>query len=335
MHHDTPGSGHSRRDFLRRSAVTAAAVAGGGGALVTATAAEAAAPEGDSERGAVQVERRTLGKTGAKVSILGLGLGSAFTSNHDSPEEAAPLLLRALEHGVNYWDTARGYGPSESLIGPTLKDVRDQVFMVAKSESRSYDGYRRDLDTTLKNLQTDHLDLHHIHNIKPKDNLKQMEDGCFKAAREAQEQGLIKHRGVTGHSGAAVLVDAIKRFEPDAVLSTFPASRPDDGKYEEELLPLARERKMGVIAMKLIRHARGADLKGTDLIRYGLSLDGVHVAIIGMDTIAHLDENTKMAANFEPLKKAEAQAMTRLIRDRLAGVTEPWLMPGYRDGVVV
>jgi aryl-alcohol dehydrogenase-like predicted oxidoreductase len=216
-----------------------------------------------------KVDRRQLGKIGAKVSILGLGLGRAFYQPYENNrEEGHQLLENALKAGINYWDTAHNYGggTSELTIAPVVKKHRKDIFLVSKSHDRTYDGFKQHLETSLKRLQTDTIDLFHLHNLKPNDDLKAMEKGAFKAIVEAKEQGIIKNYGVTGHSGAAVLIDAIHRFDPDALLTIFPADRPDAGRYEDELLPLARSKNMGVIGMKTVRRARETDLKGSDLI---------------------------------------------------------------------
>jgi aryl-alcohol dehydrogenase-like predicted oxidoreductase len=327
-------SNTDRRGFLR-AAVSGAAL-GAGAMAPRATAAEAAA----------KVDRRTLGRTGAPVSIYGLGLGSAFLGAYvDDFDSADALLRRAVDvHGINYWDTASSYSAknkagkvifSQELVGRTVPAVRDKVFLVTKSGNRTYDGFKRDVENSLKLLKTDRIDLYHMHNLDPKVDLDAMERGCVKAARELKEQGVIKHYGVTGHTNAACLIAAIKRFDPDCVMTTFPAGRPDQGRFEDELLPLAVERKMGAIAMKVFRQARAADIKGVDLIRYALSLKGICVAIAGIDSVPHLDDNAKMAAGFKPLERAERAALNARVQVALADETAPWLRPGYRDGVLV
>jgi len=317
----------SRRDFLKKIAVTGAAVASAGG--VTALAKESKAK--------MIVPRRTLGKTGSEVSILGLGLGSGYTRPFgDNPEDAEKILHRALGYGINYWDTARPYANSEVLIGPVVEKVRDRIFLVSKSPSRSYDGFKADLETSLKNLRTDHLDLYHLHNLNPEadTDLKLIENGAVRAAREAKEQGIIKNFGITGHSGTGILMEGIRRWDPDAILTIYPADRPEDGAYEDKLLPLALERNMGVIAMKSVRRARETDWPAPQLIRYAMSLPGIATTIVGLDSIAHLDENVAMASNFEPLTSSQLAEMSHIVRSELAGLgAAPWDRPGYQDGV--
>jgi uncharacterized protein len=312
----------NRRTFLKTVVVTAAGAAG----LHRLSAAE--------RESLPQVDRRPLGRITSPVSILGLGLGSAFTGAcKDKPEEGHVLLNLALDHGVNFWDTARGYGASEEFIGPVVEKRRQEIFLVTKSGSRDYDGLLRDVETSLKNLRTDRLDLLHIWNLPRNADLSQIEGGALKAIAKLKDEKVIGHFGISGHSGAAILMDAIRRFDPDAVLTVFPCTRDDEGRYEEELLPLARERKMGVIAMKMVRHARNADLKGSDLIRYALGLDGICCGIVGLDTEAHLRENLKMATSFKPLTPEEHAYLHRQSVEALAHIPAPWERPGYRDGL--
>jgi aryl-alcohol dehydrogenase-like predicted oxidoreductase len=319
-------SSSSRRKFFKKLALSGAAVTAVGTA------------QGNKlEPTAMAVPHRRLGRTGAQVSLLGLGLGSVFTRAFEGkPEETEKILLRALDLGVNYWDTARAYGPSEVMLGPVVEKARKRIFLVSKSAERSYDGFKRELEISLRDLKTDHIDLYHIHNLKPsKDtDLDFIENGAVRAAREAREQGIIKNFGITGHSGVEILMEGIRRWDPDALLTVLPVDRPDNGAYEDQLLPLARERDMGIIAMKTVRWARNSDLPGTQLIRYSMSLKGVACAIVGLDSLAHLEENSAMAHNFEPMDADMMGQMSEFVREELATLDPaPWNRPGYDDCV--
>ncbi|MEQ9453414.1 MAG: aldo/keto reductase [Phycisphaeraceae bacterium] len=314
-----------RRTFLKGVAAAGVGLTAGG---------TVASGQEQGQDTMVRVPRRVLGKVGAEVSMLGLGLGSAFTSPYERDVEAGQaLLVRALEHGVNYFDTARGYGPSERMIAPVVQKHRDKIFLVSKSGARDYDGFMREFEQTTQNLGVDKVDLYHLHNLKPgQDDLDVMERGCARAVRALKEQGVIGAFGVTGHSGAQILTDAIERFDPDALLTIFPVTRPDEGRYETQTLELAKRKGMGVIAMKVFRRAREADLPASDMIRYALSLEGVHTAIIGLDKLANLEENAATVAGFEPMAADRRDELSRLAVSRLGDYPAPYELPGYVDG---
>lgn len=314
----------SRRGFVATSV-------GGGLAGLAATTAEAKPQD-------TRVDRRVLGRTGAEVSIYGLGLGSAFWKPlAGNPEGARKVLERALDFGINYWDTANSYEGSEELIGPVLEERRSEVFMVSKTGAKTYDAFMKELETSLKRLRTDHIDLYHMHNFQPKkgDTDAKAREGAWKAAVKAKEQGMIKHFGVTGHSGPDILMEVIKAYDPDALLTTFPANRPDNGRYEDELLALAVERNMGVIAMKTIRHVRNSDESPSELIRYALSLPGICTAIVGTGEVDHVEANARLATNFQGLdKKARKGFSDKVALNIPAGLPQPWDLPGYNDGML-
>lgn len=311
----------TRRNFIKTTLVAAAGATG----IHRLSAAD--------KEPLPQIDRRPLGRIETPVSILGLGLGSAFTEPwKDKPEEGRSLLNLALDHGINYWDTSRGYGPSEQMIAPVVEKRRKEIFLVSKSDSRDYDGFMRDVETSLKTLRTDRLDLLHIWNLPANADLDAIEGGALKAVLKLKEEKVIGDYGISGHSGAAILTAAIRRLDPAAILTVFPCTRDDQGRYEDEVLPLARERKMGVIAMKMVRRARNADLKGSDLIRYALGLNGISCGIVGLDTEAHLRENLKMATAFQPLKAEEQAYLQQRADEALAHIPTPWERPGYRDG---
>jgi predicted aldo/keto reductase-like oxidoreductase len=320
----------SRREFIRRSLF---------GAAITGVLSAFGAWADSTSRNAQSrtVDRRRLGRTGADVSILGLGLGGAFMDRYEGNLDAGHALLEsALGQGINYWDTARSYGPSEGMIAPVLARNRNRVFLASKSDARDYDGFKRDLDRSLQVLRTDHIDLYQLHDLRPRElpDLGAIESGAVRSAREAKDQKIIRAFGITGHSDAGILIECMKRFDPDAVLTIFPSTRPDKGRYEDELLPLARARKMGVIGMKTIRFARQAGLSAKELLRYALSLDGVNTVIVGLDSVRNFNENAAVATNFRPMKEGDRTELFGRASGALAGVVAPWDRAGYFDGSV-
>jgi uncharacterized protein len=319
-----PGS--SRRDFIRRTLL--------GGAISGALLRTASSV---TESQSNQVDRRRLGRVGVDVSILGLGLGGAFMGAYEGRLDAGHAILEsALAKGINYWDTARGYGPSEGMIAPVLAPNRNRVFLASKSDARDYDGFKRDLEDSLRVLRTDYIDLYQLHDLRSHEsaNLTAIESGAVRAAREAKEQKLIRAFGISAHSGAGLLIECVKRFDPDTLLTVFLATRPENGRFENELLPLARSRQMGVIAMKTIRYGRPAGLPSTELLRYTLSLNGVHTTIVGLDTPGHLTANIAVTSGFKAMENAELDEFEGEVRGILATVAQPWEDPQYVDGEV-
>src|SRR5260370_40611149 len=180
----------SRRDFIRRALF---------GGMITGLISRAAFTSAGIE--SRSVDRRKLGRVGADVSILGLGLGAAFMDAFEHRLDAGHALLElALARGINYWDTGRSYGPSEGMIPPVLRRYRSRVFLASKSDSRDYDGFQRDLNRSLQVLQTNYVDLYQLHDLAPQEltNLRVIEAGAVRAAREAQHQQLIHAFGITG-----------------------------------------------------------------------------------------------------------------------------------------
>lgn len=302
---------------------------------------------------------RTLGRTGKEVSIVGLGLAGMFVKPFmDDPDGATELLRHAVaDLGVFYFETSSNYKAqrddgsevfSEDLIGPAVERMRDQVLLVTKMDERDYDGCRRELERSLKRLRTDRLDVCHVHAMEPDEEAKldEIERGAVRAIREAMDEGVVDAWGVTGHAGSQVLHEAVKRWDPDCILSLFHAGRPDFGRYEQELLPLCAERNMGVFAMKVLRtviEARGAiedaepiatGVTIEDLIRYSLSLPGVCTAAIGTESTQQLDENARIARAFRPMDEAQRDGLHELVATEIEHQVPPWERPQYVDGVV-
>ena len=146
----------------------------------------------------------TLGTTGITVNKNGFG---ALPVQRVTMEEAKKLLRKAFESGITFFDTARAYTDSEEKLGEALSDVRDQIFIATKTAAKTADGFWKDLETSLKLLKTDYIDIYQFHNPavcpKPGDGT-----GLYEAMLEAKEQGKIRHIGITNHR-LAVAQEAI------------------------------------------------------------------------------------------------------------------------------
>jgi predicted aldo/keto reductase-like oxidoreductase len=296
----------SRRRFLESTAVA--------GLATNAFAAKGALPV------------RTLGKTGAKVSILAFGCGSRLLSYPD--DKAIEALNKGLDLGITYVDTAQGYGNghSEELVGQVMKTRRKEVWLATKVQERDPEKAKRLIEQSLKRLNTDHVDLMHVHALGNAADLAKIEakGGVLDVIRNARDQKMTRFIGITCHQDPAVLKTALERHDFDCTQFALnaaragaanmkkgsPASAPGTS-FEELALPVARRKRMGVIAMKVFGQEQLLDRGATPekLLYYPLSLDGVTVAVAGMPKFEYIESNIAAAKAFKPLPKSEMQQL--------------------------
>ena len=268
---------------------------------------------------------RNLGKTGYQVGIFSLG-GQAAVEEANNFDVAVPLIEEALNLGVNYVDTSARYGGvedrwSEQYFGEALKNRRSEVFLATKTHDRTRDGSMKLLERSLELLKTDHIDLWQMHNLARMEQVEQVfaPGGAIEALVEAREQGIVRSLGISGHADPDVLIAAIERFDFDTVLLALNAADPYHLSFKEKLLPMAVEKEIGIIGMKI--PARGLILSSwktpedatsryaktvpvtldmREAMRYVLSLP-VSTVIVGCDNISQLEENVEIARSFTPL----------------------------------
>jgi len=278
---------------------------------------------------------RTLGRTGAKVSILAFGCGSRFLMYKDE-ESATQILTRAIDLGITYLDTAYLYGDgeSETRVGKVMGARRKDVWLATKIPDRTRDGFLRRLEGSLKRLQTDHVDLVHIHSLGRADDLTKIEapDGALKGLMEAREQKMARYAGMTSHTDGEVMAKAIEHHDLDCVQMALNASR--NGRFEELALPAANAKKLGVIAMKvtgqefLVGDGAGkADMKS--LLRYSMSLP-VTTAVVGMPRPEMLAGNVETARSFSPLNDEEKDRLRQQLKPSREGLEKR--LVGHLDG---
>ncbi len=315
----------SRREFLEN---LAAGTAAGAGLTILAR-------DGESRSVSPGVlPHRTLGKTGVKVSILAFGCGSRFLMYDD--EQGAAALNRALELGITYLDSAYSYGDgkSETRVGKLMATRRKDVFLATKIPDRTRDAFMRRLEGSLKRLQTDHVDLLHIHSLGQADDLAKIEasDGALKGLLEAREQKMARFIGMTSHTNGAVMAEAIKRHDLNCVQMALNASR--NGRFEELALPEANKKGLGIIAMKVMGQealvgTEAGKTDGASLLRYSMSLP-VTAAVVGMPTLQFLEKNIEVARTFSPLGEEELNRLRKNIEPS-RGPLEKKLV-GHLDG---
>jgi len=243
----------TRRDFLKNTGITAAALG-----LVAVTVKATGVIQGFEQIKTVSknsrqkpLPKRQLGKTGFNVSIIGLG-GIVVMNQEDS--QAGRIVSDAVEKGVNYFDVAPSYGNAELKLGPALKPFRKDVYLACKTGQRTYSGALDELKGSLKNLQTDYLDVYQLHGLVDveKDVKTALgKDGAIKAFVEAKKNGIIRNIGFSAHTPAAAIT-AMKEFEFDTIMFPVNFSTHFDSNFEAEVLALAAQQHLGIIGIKAI-----------------------------------------------------------------------------------
>lgn len=265
-------------------------------------------PDSDLDSDGAGIPRRPLGRTGCEVAQFALG-GEGVLRTFGRDREAAAVIHRALDLGVNYCDTAPAYAGSIDYYGATLGERRAEVFLASKTHDRTRDGSLKLLDESLKRLRTDHLDLWQVHDLRTTDDLRRVfaRGGALEALIQARAEGRVRFLGLTGHHDPAVLLDAMSRFDFDVVLAALNAADVHRLSFAQTVLVEAARRGMGVVGMKV--YAAGsmvrAGFSAADAMSYVLGLPGVSTVVIGCSTPEEVEENARIARSFQPFNEAE------------------------------
>lgn len=241
---------------------------------------------------------REFGKTGMTIKRVGFG---GIPIQRISQEDTNKVIDELERCGVNFIDTARGYTISEEYLGNALKGRREKFYIATKSMSRDYESMKRDIEISLKNLQTDYIDLYQMHNVKPVEyDTLFGEDRAYRALLEAKEAGKIKHIGITSHG-----LETVERAVESGKFETiqFPYNIVEN--QADEVFKKAHQKGIGTIVMKPL--AGGAIDDGTLAMKYLLSREYIDVAIPGMDTPEQVRENTAVLQNFELTEEDNAK----------------------------
>ena len=332
-----PRNTHDRRNFLKAGgALAAGLLAQGAGAQPVTPTVMPALPT--NPRTMAAMPTRNLGKTGYKVGIFSLG-GQASLEKPANFDVAVPIIERALDLGVNYIDTSSIYGGperwSEQYVGRVMKTRRNEAFLATKTKERTRDASMRMIERSLQLLNTDHVDLWQLHDVGlPEDvNAIFAKGGAMEALIEMQQQKVVRYLGVTGHYRPEALIDTINRHPFDAILLSLNAADSHIHSFTDQLLPLAVEKQMGIIGMKVPsrgrllstwtpppldaqRHSwegsaiatRPGVMSMRDAMHFTLT-HPVSTVIIGCDTIAQLEENVSIAREFTPLSGTQMAAL--------------------------
>ena len=328
----------SRREFLKTT--TAAVVLG-----ATEKALAAAASS---------LPKRRLGKTGEMVSCIGFGSGTRFCSI-ENEDAAQALLEKAFDFGINYFDTAGSYTRrpierlSEKRLGEFSKQRRKEVFLATKIDPRDRDGALRSMETSLKFLQTDYVDLIQIHSLNNLDDLDRIgkPDGVLAAIQELKKQKVVRFVGITGHNDGAAMAEALRRHDFDTVLMSLNAAQSANPvaqrkmepipAFEQSALPVALQKNVGILSMKVMGQGMlvgiGAGRASpAELLQFNLS-QPVASVIIGCEQLTPLEQNVQAALNFTPMSEGGKQKL----QEKVAPSRSAWenFLRSHEDSVTV
>ncbi len=282
-----------------------------------------------------EISQRQLGKTGAKVSIL--GVGGHHLGDFATLDEATTLVHEAVDSSINFFDNCWEYynGRCEAWLGRALKGRRHKVFLMTKvcTHGRGKDIAMRMLEESLKRLQTDHLDLWQAHAMGFDNDpaLAYAKGGVLEAFELAKKQGKVRFVGFTGHKDPMVHLDMIGRGYPfDTVQMPLNPFDWSFHSFEKLVLPEANKRGIAPLGMKSMGGTADAIKKGVvtgeELLRYAMSLP-VAVTIVGMDSLEVLRNNVAIARGFKPMTDVQMDAIRAKCAPTAAdGRFEPYKM---------
>jgi predicted aldo/keto reductase-like oxidoreductase len=304
-----------RRQFLKTTAAAAPLLAGFSSTLSTISC----------EKTSNSLEKRTLGRTGAKLSIIGFG---GIVVMDATPEQASQRVSEAIDYGVNYFDVAPSYGDAEIKLGPALEPYRSDVFLACKTDVREREGAQEELERSLKRLKTDYFDLYQLHGVTTMEEVDTIfgPGGAMDVFVKAKQAGQIHHIGFSAHSveAATALMD---RFDFETILFPINFATWHAGNFGPQVLAKAEEKGMGILALKSM--AKGPWPEGANEDAYPKCwyepLSNPDDALMGLKfTLSHGvtaaippgDENLfkqalDLALQFKPINPSELEAIKK------------------------
>lgn len=340
----------SRRRFIKGTVGAGLMVTGAG--LFSSCKIFQMSAKTDLEYDAKGLPTVLFGSTGVKVPRIVCGLGSRFC-HIDSEEEAEQLLHHTLDNGLYYWDTASAYDNSiglppgkkknpvlifsEDRLGRVVKYRRKEIFLSTKVTSRDPDEAMRQIETSLKRLQTDHLEQLMIHDVQTLADVDKLSEkgNLIDILNRMKEQGLCRFIGFSGHTDAAAMKAMVDRGNFDNMLIAMNhwGAKNNPQNRVELAVPAAKEKGMGVILMKVVRPKESIKtLDPVDLINYAMSLKGPDVIVLGMDSLDVVNSNLAILRNFKPMSDERMKELAEELTPFYNHENLPWMQPGYTDG---
>lgn len=311
-----------RRDFLKRAAWTVGLAASGSLTDIfadTAPALAAQPPESSDQAAHAGVPQRDLGRTGVKVSMVGLG-GAHLGSIRDR-QEAIRLARSAIDRGITFFDNSWDYynGRSEEYMGQALRDgYRDKVFLMTKFDGRTRKAAAQQIDQSLQRLSTDHVDLLQIHEVIRMNDPERCfaADGAIEALDAARKAGKTRFVGFTGHKDPSMhlhMLEVAKAhdYRFDAVQMPLNVMDAHYHSFEKQVLPVLVNQQIGVLGMKSMGGnfiLRSNTATAVECLRYAMNLP-TSVVITGIENARDLDQAIAAAQSFQPMTQQQVAAL--------------------------
>jgi uncharacterized protein len=266
---------------------------------------------------------RVLGRTRCKVSILGLGTAPVGEARVEM-QQAVRIFGAVMDRGVNYIDTARGYGIAEEALGQLVPTRRDKLFLVSKVWVETAEAAEKSLTESLRLLKTDYLDLVHIHHIGGKNIDKVLaKDGVLQYLLDRKQAGTIRFIGLSGHARPPHFLRMLETGHIDVVMAVMNYADRNIYNFEGTILPECLKQNVGVAAMKVYAGIKGGfpnHRKASvgcntpnemlpHALAYALDLDGVSVAVVGPFTLEEAIANVELARAYKPLNHLERETL--------------------------
>ena len=281
------------------------------------------------------MEQRSFGKTGENFPILSFGAQRIVDDHGCSEEEAVKMLDYALDHGIRYFDTAWVYsgGQSEKRVGIVADRRRNEMWIATKAWARDSRTARKQLEESLRRLQTDYVDEWRMHNVRSVEELDKITGpgGALEAAVQARTDGLVRYISISGHSNPAVQIEALERFSFDSVLCATSVFDHFILSFAEEFIPVAKAKGVAVAGMKIIGLGSLAAIYDKAL-RYAFGLP-IDTAVVGMESMEQLQKNLAVAETFKPLIDDERLELFKEILPRVTPEIAPWKAEDWNNPV--
>ncbi len=272
-----------------------------------------------------KLEKRSLGRTGEQLSIIGFG---GIVVMNATTSEASKRVSKAVKYGVNYFDVAPTYGDAEIKLGPALKPYRKNIFLACKTQQRKREEAQRELEQSLRNLRTDYFDLYQLHAVNFAEDVETIfgPDGAIETFVRAKKEGKIRYMGFSAHSVEAAMA-LMDRFDFDTIL--FPVNYRTwyAGNFGPQVLDKALKKEMGILAIKsMAKGPRPNNNNENDLLKcwYEPLTDPTEASMALRYTLSHPvtalippgDEDLfemalKLMSDFKPLDSSEIDQMKK------------------------